>query len=169
MFISLAHTHTHTVSLLLMNLGYPGKKNHTTKPLLMATIKSWTVSSPTTNHLISVSQSDFWRFEGDDNKSYNHVHLTKLFSKSLGWVAVDSPNIWGVPKMVVPQNGWFEMETLLNGWFGGTTIFGNIHLKIRPINREDWSWCPSRLRKRFLALDYPWVQWIHRQCITHLL
>ena len=31
--------------------------------------------------------------------------------------------IWGFPKMVVPQNGWFIMENpRKNGWFGGTTI-----------------------------------------------
>ena len=32
------------------------------------------------------------------------------------------------PKIVVPQNGWFIMENpIKNGWFGGTTIFGNTH------------------------------------------
>ena len=32
------------------------------------------------------------------------------------------------PKIVVPQNGWFIMETLLKWMISGTTIFGNIHM-----------------------------------------
>ena len=39
--------------------------------------------------------------------------------------------IWVFPKRGVPQNGWFIMENpIKNGWFGGTTIFGNIHMRI---------------------------------------
>ena len=37
------------------------------------------------------------------------------------------------PKIMVPQNGWFIswFQTLwTNGWFGGTTIFGNTHIYI---------------------------------------
>ena len=30
---------------------------------------------------------------------------------------------------MIPQNGWFIMENpIKNGWFGGTTIFGNTHI-----------------------------------------
>ena len=37
--------------------------------------------------------------------------------------------IWMFPKIGVAQNGWFIMENPnKNGWFGGTTIFGNIHM-----------------------------------------
>ena len=37
----------------------------------------------------------------------------------------------GVSKIGVPQNGWFIMENPIKiGWFGGTTIFGNIHIAI---------------------------------------
>ena len=35
----------------------------------------------------------------------------------------------GVPKIGVPQNGWFIMENPIKmGWFGGTPISGNIYL-----------------------------------------
>ena len=37
--------------------------------------------------------------------------------------------IWVFPKIGVPQNGWFIIENPSKmGWFGGTTIFGNIHI-----------------------------------------
>ena len=35
--------------------------------------------------------------------------------------------LWGVPKMVVPNNHWFL------GCFGGTTIEGNTHIAHIPI------------------------------------
>ena len=39
---------------------------------------------------------------------------------------------WVFPKIGVPQNGWFRMENpIKNGWFGGTTIFGNIQINVR--------------------------------------
>ena len=46
------------------------------------------------------------------------------------WFAEINPkNIWVFPKIGVPQNGWFIMENPIKmGWFGGTTIFGNIHI-----------------------------------------
>ena len=35
--------------------------------------------------------------------------------------------VFSKAKIVVPQNGWFIMENPIKiGWFGGTTIFGNI-------------------------------------------
>ena len=38
--------------------------------------------------------------------------------------------IWVFPKIKVPQNGWWNNgKPYLNGWFGGTTIFGNTHLE----------------------------------------
>ena len=37
--------------------------------------------------------------------------------------------IWGFPKMVVPQNGWFRWKFPVKyGWFGGTPISGNLHI-----------------------------------------
>jgi len=36
----------------------------------------------------------------------------------------------GNPKIEVSQNGWCRMENLIKmDDFGGTTIFGNIHIK----------------------------------------
>ena len=54
-------------------------------------------------------------------------------------------NIWVFPKIGVPQNGWFIMETpIKTGWFGGayTTIFGNIHLNSPP---------PSKLEEGYIS------------------
>ena len=45
---------------------------------------------------------------------------------------------------LVPQNGWFNGKPYSNGWFGGTTIFGNLHIKSKmftmtmPSNQEPW-------------------------------
>ncbi len=37
--------------------------------------------------------------------------------------------IWVIPKIGVPQNGWFIRENPIKmGWFGGTIIFGNTHI-----------------------------------------
>ena len=39
--------------------------------------------------------------------------------------------MWGVPKVVVPRNWWFIMQNpSINGWFGGTPTFGNLHISI---------------------------------------
>ena len=49
--------------------------------------------------------------------------------------------MWVFPKIGVPQNGWFIMETpIKNGWFGGTIIFGNIHIAITlpETNMNPW-------------------------------
>ena len=32
--------------------------------------------------------------------------------------------------MGVPQAGWFIVDTIKNGWFGGTPILGNHHMGI---------------------------------------
>ena len=41
-------------------------------------------------------------------------------------------NTWVFPKIRIPQNGWFIVENpIKNGWFGGTIIFGNIHIDIQ--------------------------------------
>ena len=63
-------------------------------------------------------------------------------------------NIWVFPKILAPQNGWFIMENPIKmGWFGGTAILGNTHIKTQVIHLshtliQDWSavvWC------RFIA------------------
>ena len=57
-------------------------------------------------------------------------HVTSNTSRS---------SIWVFPKIGVPQNGWFIMENPIKiGWFGGTTIFGNIHIKAK--RNIDFSW-----------------------------
>ena len=39
--------------------------------------------------------------------------------------------IWVFPKIGEPQHGWFIMENHIRmGWFGGPTIFGNIHIRL---------------------------------------
>ena len=45
---------------------------------------------------------------------------------------------WVFPKIGVSQNRWFRMENPIKiGWFGGTTIFGNIHtcreIRVAPL------------------------------------
>ena len=38
---------------------------------------------------------------------------------------------WVFPKIGIPQNGWFiKQKPIKNGWFGGTIIFGNIHIEL---------------------------------------
>ena len=50
---------------------------------------------------------------------------------------LEQVTIWVFPKIVVPQNGWFIMETpIKNGCFGGTTIFGNPHILPEEIQRR---------------------------------
>ena len=49
---------------------------------------------------------------------------------------VDVP-IWVLPKIAVPQNGWFIIENPIEmDGLGGTTIFGNIHILPLKINRS---------------------------------
>ena len=51
---------------------------------------------------------------------------------------------WVFPKIVVPQNGWFIMENpIWNGWFGGTTIFGNTQIEPWVMNRVYTSVLPK--------------------------
>ena len=62
-------------------------------------------------------------------------------------------NIWVFPKIRVPQNGWFIIyngKPHQNGWFGGTTIFGNIHIWTYSITQFRWS---NQLH-RMLHLDW---------------
>ena len=56
--------------------------------------------------------------------------------RQLGSSKKKSRKIWVFPKIGVPQNGWFMIngKPYLKGWFGGTTIFGNIHI-------ADLRWC----------------------------
>ena len=43
-------------------------------------------------------------------------------------------SMWVIPKIVVPQNGWFILENpIKNGCFGGTTILGNPHVKFSGV------------------------------------
>ena len=87
---------------------------------------------------------------GRDNSNYTEICLrdpeTDCFPQRLGlnpcspsattmWeiVTLQKLGIWVFPKIGVPQNGWVILENpIKNGWFGGTTIFGNIHLCFSP-------------------------------------
>ena len=64
-------------------------------------------------------------------------------------------------KIGVPQNGWFIMENpIKTGWFGGTPIFGNIHLEneshgimtwwVFVFSSEIWRWKPNHGGKKTL-------------------
>ena len=73
--------------------------------------------------------------------------------------------IWVFPKIGIPQNGWFIMEKPTKmGWFGGTTIFGNIRIlpKRWMIEKEGtvgtWSqvYVPSQL---FVSPMFGMVVW----------
>ena len=49
-------------------------------------------------------------------------------------------NIWMFPNIRVPQNGWFIMEIpIKNGWFGGTTTFGNTYIMNTIWNNNGYS------------------------------
>ena len=51
--------------------------------------------------------------------------------------------LWVFPKIGVSQNGVYNGKPYQNGWFGGTSIFGNIHI---PIG-EDLFYINRLLRK----------------------
>ena len=57
-------------------------------------------------------------------------------------------NIWVFPKIGVPQNWWFIMENpIKNGWFGGTTIFGNIHIDTKNNGLEHIPRSPKTIKR----------------------
>ena len=68
--------------------------------------------------------------------SYQHVMLQPTATCQISgdwssWSSCHSSKlIWLFPKIGIPQNGWFIMENPIRiGFFwGGTPIFGNIHL-----------------------------------------
>ena len=55
--------------------------------------------------------------------------------------------MWVFPKIVVPQNGWFIMETPIRmDDLGGTTIFGNTHVDLVKVTKR-FCWHKSRFWK----------------------
>ena len=78
-----------------------------------------------TREILGADQEARWRSqEGPDHGRFGSgVCRTFLHGWKMG------PYYMGVPKIGVPQNGWFMIENpIKNGWFGGTTIFGNPHI-----------------------------------------
>ena len=67
--------------------------------------------------------------------------ITKSRCRSEFWISEiqsNAWNIWGVPKMEVPKNGSLIRESpSIHGWFRGTLILGNLHIKIYRIRDEN--------------------------------
>lgn len=156
--------HTHPFHCSKEPLWNPRKKTKTKHCL-------WLPSSlQPFHHQLQRSEGepwDCWRLCYIDDNKINHVHLTKLFTKSLGWVVVDDyPNIW-----LIMMIGIIQLITLISShWLIGTPGYDwliSSHWLISAkmkINREDFSRdvLQGLPKKRFLgSLDLsPEVQWL---------
>ena len=77
-------------------------------------------------------------------------------------------NIWGFPKIGVPQNGWFIRETLIKmDDLGVPPIFGNTHFMIFHVyfagSYNPWSWPTPR------QLLSPWRLWAYSRQVQRLM
>ena len=62
----------------------------------------------------------------------------QIFMTFMTFIIFKLIEIWVFPKIGVgPQNGWFIMENpIFYGWFRGTIIFGNTHIRDQQINNH---------------------------------
>ena len=68
-------------------------------------------------------------------------------------------HIWGFPKIMVPQNGWFIMEnSIFNGWFGSTSILGNTHIHIYTPHGPALIFTVSEARRWSCNLNATWSE-----------
>ena len=66
---------------------------------------------------------------------YIYIDIDIWSLKSLRTNPSKMPNLWSFHLHGVPNNGWFIREnpwkSYYNRWFGGTAIFGNLHVDLR--------------------------------------
>ncbi len=73
----------------------------------------------------------FQAFDFYPSSLSNNKKILTTINNLLPLASIETdPNIWVVPKIVVPQNGWFIMENPIemDDLGGNTPIFGNTHI-----------------------------------------
>ena len=87
-----------------------------------------------------------------ENHTDSYFQSCQLHKKPTLLVTHRIYGIWMFPKIGVPQNGWFIMENPIKmGWFGGTPIFGNIHIYLHL------QWKSIKCRYTWISLDFELV------------